>query len=264
LFGSNNVSGENLERLLNERFAAASLYQKMVNVDADLSGDMLLRHTGKLKKLTGNDEYPAEFKYKKPFKFRNYAKLIFSCNTIPQIDDTTDAFFRRLVIINFTQQFFGSKEDINLIDKLTTNEELSGLFHILVTRLPRVLENGIRKTTNEVMETTYNKYMRSANPVGYFVENMLVNDATAKTKKFEMYEKYERFSLENGLALESEQSFSRKMTKDFDYRTKQLRDKGEKLYFYIGVREKTTLEIEEQRRLEELGEYSPATQEEMK
>ena len=151
-FGSENVSGESLERLLTRNFAPANLYQKMINVDADLSGDILLRNTGKLKKLTGNDEYPAEFKNKTPFKFRNYAKLIFSCNAIPQIEDRTDAFFRRLIIINFTQQFFGSKEDINLFDKLTTREELSGLFHVLLNRLPRVLEYGVRKTTNEVME----------------------------------------------------------------------------------------------------------------
>jgi putative DNA primase/helicase len=85
--GSENVSGESLERLLMERFAPANLYQKMANVDADLSGDILSRHTGKLKKLTGNDEFPAEFKHKAPFKFRNYAKLIFSCNTIPERHD---------------------------------------------------------------------------------------------------------------------------------------------------------------------------------
>ncbi len=127
--GSKNVSAESLERLLKERFAPANLYQKMVNVDADLSGDILSTHTGKLKKLTGNDEFPAEFKHKAPFRFRNYAKLIFSCNTIPEITDTTDAFFRRLIIINFTQQFLGDKEDIHLLDKLTTEKELSGLFH---------------------------------------------------------------------------------------------------------------------------------------
>jgi putative DNA primase/helicase len=56
------------------------LYQKLANIDADVSGDILINNTGKIKKLTGNDESAAEFKYKQPFKFRNYAKLIFSCN----------------------------------------------------------------------------------------------------------------------------------------------------------------------------------------
>jgi putative DNA primase/helicase len=235
--GSKNVSGESLERLLTERFAPANLYQKMVNVDADLSGDILSKHTGKLKKLTGNDEFPAEFKHKTPFKFRNYSKLIFSCNTIPEITDTTDAFFRRLIIINFTQQFLGDKEDIHLLDKLTAEKELSGLFHVLVNRMPRVLENGIRKTTNEAMETTYDKYMRGANPIRYFVERVLENDSASKVKKMEMYESYEEFCNSNGLALESDQSFSRKLSKDFGFKYKMYREKnGERNYYWIGVK----------------------------
>lgn len=262
--GSDNVSGESLERLLTERFAPANLYQKMVNVDADLSGDILSRHTGKLKKLTGNDAFPAEFKHKTPFKFSNYAKLIFSCNVIPEITDTTDAFFRRLIIINFTQQFLGDKEDIHLLDKLTTEKELSGLFNVLINRLPRVLENGVRKTTSDVIEKTYVKYMRGADPIGYFVQKMLVTDSAAKTLKIEMYEAYEKFCVENGLAVESDQSFSRKMTKTFGYECKRG-STGDRPYFYVGVRLKTEVELEKQKRLEETGEYySPETQEEMK
>ena len=132
--------------------------------------------------------------------------------------------------------------------------------------MPRVLENGIRKTTSEVMETTYDKYMRGANPIGYFVDNMLVNDASAKTSKLDMYDDYEKFCSENGLALESDQSFSRKMTKSLGYDIKRLRVKGgDRVYFWIGVRHKTPEEIEKQRRLQDLGEYySPETQEEMK
>jgi len=33
-FGSENVSGESLERLLKDRFAPANLHHKMVNADA--------------------------------------------------------------------------------------------------------------------------------------------------------------------------------------------------------------------------------------
>lgn len=169
-FGYNNVSGESLERLLNERFAPANLYQKLVNVDADISGGILMRSVGKLKKLTGNDEFPAEFKFGQPFKFRNYAKLIFSCNEIPECDDKSDAFFRRLIIINFIQQFLGAKEDPNLIDKLTTEQELSGLLYELLTRLPRVLQKGVRPTTNESMKKTHDKYVMASNPIELFIE----------------------------------------------------------------------------------------------
>ena len=77
--GIGNTSAESLERLLDKQFATAQLYQKLANIDADVSGDILIKDTGKIKKLTGNDEVPGEFKFKTPFKFPNHAKLIFSC-----------------------------------------------------------------------------------------------------------------------------------------------------------------------------------------
>ena len=98
-------------------------------MDADISPDVIFNNTGILKKLTGNDLHTGEFKFKDQFKFTNYAKLIFSCNKIPQSEDYTDAFVRRIFIINFTQQFLGEKDDPYIIDKISTEEEFSGLFH---------------------------------------------------------------------------------------------------------------------------------------
>ena len=152
--GKHNTSSESLERLLNKQFAIASLYQKLANIDADVSGDILIKNTGIIKKLTGNDESPGEFKYKTPFKFRNFAKLIFSCNEIPQTNDMTDAFFRRLIIINFTQQFLAERDNPHILDELCTEEEFSGLLNELLKRLPRIINQGIRATTNETMRET--------------------------------------------------------------------------------------------------------------
>jgi hypothetical protein len=99
--GQNNVSSETLHRLLDRTFAAAKLFGKMANIDADLSSDVL-KETGLLKKLTGGDRIPAEDKFKPLFDFNNYAKLIFSANKIPKTPDESDAFYARLIIINFS------------------------------------------------------------------------------------------------------------------------------------------------------------------
>jgi P4 family phage/plasmid primase-like protien len=234
--GHSNVSGESLDRLLNNNFAPASLFQKLANIDADLSGDIISRHTGKLKKLTGSDEYPAEFKYKSAFKFRNHAKLIFSCNEIPECNDRTDAFFRRLIIINFKQQFFGNKENPNLINELVTDEEFSGLLHELLRRLPRVLYKGIRPTTNESMRDTYDKYLMSSNPIKYFSEKGISREMGCVVTKELMYDSYCWYCREKGLSPESEQSFSRKMTQDHGYEVKRIRMNGKNPYYYVDVK----------------------------
>jgi putative DNA primase/helicase len=235
--GEDNTSSESLDRLLTERFAPALLYQKLANIDADVSGDILIKDTGKIKKLTGNDEYPGEFKYKTPFKFRNYAKLVFSCNEIPKTDDTTDAFFRRLIIINLMQQFLAGQDDPHILDKVATEEELSGLLHEVLDRLPRILRQGIRATTNDSMRETYEKYVKGSDPVKYFSKKALVTiDASGSTiPKDEMYNSYLFFCRENNITPESEQSFSRKLT-DLGYRNRRIQRDKKREYCWIDVK----------------------------
>ena len=117
----------------------------MANIDADMSSQAL-KHTGILKMLTGGDDVPAEHKFKPAFSFQNYAKLIFSANEIPQTPDETVAFFARLIIINFPNEFLGDKANPDLIDELSTEPEMSALLAMVIRRLPRVLKNGISTT----------------------------------------------------------------------------------------------------------------------
>jgi P4 family phage/plasmid primase-like protien len=254
--GSDNVSGETLHRLLKERFSVGNLFQKMVNVDADVSYDTIFNNTGVLKKLTGNDLHIGEHKYKKPFKFRSYAKLIFSCNKIPETEDDTDAFYRRILQINFTQQFFGEKDDPNLIDKLTTQEELSILLHELLSRLPRILEHGLRKITNEAMEKTYNKFTMSSNPVKYFYEAALCPEAGSRIPKLDMYEHYQKFCQIHKLTPESDQSFSRKLTQDYKLRYKPYKINSEFTRCWIDVKLVDWQKTEEV--IEEIGDFTEA------
>jgi putative DNA primase/helicase len=70
-----------------------------------------------------------------------HAKLFFSANKIPEATDDSDAYYRRYIIISFPNKFEGDKADLDLLQKLTTEEKLSGIFNILMTTLRRVLKN---------------------------------------------------------------------------------------------------------------------------
>ncbi|HEY9387419.1 MAG TPA: phage/plasmid primase, P4 family [Nitrososphaeraceae archaeon] len=210
--GTENVSAESLHRLLDNNFATAQLYRKLANIDADLNTEAL-KDSGTLKKLTGGDLIPAERKYLPTFYFVNYSKQIFSANTIPKTPDETDAFFARQIIINFPNQFFGDNIDYYIIDKLTTPEELSGLLKVVLRRLPRVLKEGIKRTTADSIADNYQKYITSSDPVRAFYENRLYIDAGVTTPKDQLYLAYQEFCKENSLSPESEQSFSRTLTK---------------------------------------------------
>jgi P4 family phage/plasmid primase-like protien len=186
-----NVSGESLHRLLENRFATAELYGKLANIDADMSKEAL-KNTGILKKLTGGDYIAAEKKFQPPFKFVNYAKLIFSANQIPITPDETDAFFSRLIIINFPNQFLGDKADPYLIDKLATEQDLSGLLEVVLRRFTRVLQKGIY-VFNGTIEQNYDKYIQSSNPIRAFVEVSLEKDIGSEEKKEDVYKAFKMF-----------------------------------------------------------------------
>lgn len=240
--GKENVSGETLDRLLHERFAIAQLYQKLANVDADVSAKVVFDNTGIIKKLTGNDLHTGELKYKKPWPFRNFAKLIFSCNKIPETEDLTDAFFRRLIIINFTQQFWGEKDDPHIIDKICTEHEFSMLFNELLARLPSVINDGVRKVTEDVLEANYTKFMRGSDSVRIFVREALERVEEGKATpndvviRYDMYDHYLKYCSGNGITPESDTIVKEKLEKDHAFKLQKTRRNNISGFYWIGVR----------------------------
>jgi putative DNA primase/helicase len=232
--GKNNVAGESLDQLLNGRFSASQLNGKLVNIDGDVSKE-ISKKIGILKKLTGNDIISAEEKFKPQFTFSNHAKLILVVNELPEIKEDTIAIFSRLLIIDFSKTFIKNANP-DLIHELTTEEELSGLLHVLLKRLPRVLKNGISYTKSiENLE----QYQLRINPVKYFADNYLEKVPESKVRKEVVCKKYKEFCFKNKITPKSETKFSQEMRK-MHYEYKQLRDGGEayRPYFWINLRVK--------------------------
>jgi len=129
LHGAKNVSNVPLSAMLEDRFALSDLEGKSVNIDTELTGTRI-RDTSALKKVTGRQPIRIQRKNEKAYDTLIYAKLFFSANQIPSAYDESDAFFRRKVILGFPNKFEGNKDDPDLLKKLTTEEELSGIFNV--------------------------------------------------------------------------------------------------------------------------------------
>ena len=231
--GRENVSSESLDQLLNGRFFPSQLNGKLVNIDADTSKE-ISKKLGILKKLTGDDMISAEEKFKSPFNFVNHAKLIQVTNKLPEIKEDTIAIFSRLLIIDFSKTFIKNANP-NLIQELTTEEELSGLLHIVLKRLPRVLKSGISYTKSiENLE----QYQLHMNPVKYFADTYLDKVSESKVKKEIVYNKYKEFCYKKKITPKPENKFSQDMRKiGFEYR--QLRDGSNvRSYYWINLRMK--------------------------
>ena len=169
--GNDNVSGKEIHSIINNRFGLNSLYGKLANIAGDIPSKGLKR-TGILKSLTGEDLVNADVKYKKDFNFVSYAKLIFSANILPRTDDDTYAFYRRWILLSFPYTFEGKKCDKDIIEKISTEKEMSGLFNYAVIGLKRLLKNGdfsYGKSVEEVKE----HYKMLSDPVYAYVQNFL-------------------------------------------------------------------------------------------
>ena len=139
--GKKNTGHVSLQDMMNNRFATAGLYGKLANIFADLK-NAKLTNTGPFKMLVAGDPMKAEKKHCQPFDFQNYAKLFFSANEIPQSEDKTYAYFRRWIIFFFENVFEGDDNDPNLIDRLTTQEEMSGLLNLALIALKQLIKDN--------------------------------------------------------------------------------------------------------------------------
>jgi putative DNA primase/helicase len=108
--------------------------------------------------LVSGDYIGAHKKFQNPFEFQNYAKLIFSANEIPQSEDKTYAYYRRWIIFFFENVFEGENNDTNLIDKLTTDEEISGLLNLAFIALRQLIKDNQFVHTDDIatVERDYN------------------------------------------------------------------------------------------------------------
>jgi putative DNA primase/helicase len=139
--GKQNTSHVALQDLDGDRFASADLYGKLVNVFADLMA-VKLSSTGNFKTLVSGDSIRAQHKYDQPFSFRNHSKFVFSANRIPDSDDTSHAYYKRWLILTFEKTFTEGTKDTDLIRKLTTPEELSGLLNLALVGLKQLEKDG--------------------------------------------------------------------------------------------------------------------------
>ena len=194
--GEENVSNVSMYELTSDRFATADLYGKLANHAPDLSEDEIKR-TGRFKAITGQDKIRAQKKGQNAFSFYSYAKQTFMTNQVPTTPDQSMAFFRRWIIIEFFNTFEGVKADPNLLKKLTTDEELSGLFNWALEGLYRLLEN--EGFSNQIsVEQTRQKYEFLADPVTAFIEHCTTDEYEEIIPKKKIHSLYRAYCRHNG------------------------------------------------------------------
>jgi len=197
--GRSNVSHVSLQQLVEDRFAMSELYGKLANTNADLPKKALFE-TGMVKMITGADRLMAQRKFRDLFQFENYAKLAFACNGLPMAYDDSDAFHRRTLIVNFNKRFTDMpvgpgqiKRIPNYIDRLTTEQEMSGFLNLALKSLKQLLERSYFLDAGDRpkrVEEAREEYKRRSEPVYAFRHDALLPDPEGKVDKEALYQAF--------------------------------------------------------------------------
>ena len=159
--GPENCVNIQLQDVEKDSFALSELHGKLANISGDISKEAI-SNSGNFKMITGMDVITANRKFKIRISFLNYAKQIYSANEIPQTYDLTDAFFSRWVLLEYPYKFVSQKEldklseeeraikingrsrynlaDKEIVSKISTDEELSGVLNWALDGLSRLLQ----------------------------------------------------------------------------------------------------------------------------
>jgi len=214
--GEDNVSGVSLQKISSDKFAAAHLYGKHINLYDDLSFKDI-NDNGAFKIATGGGVITGEKKFGDQFQFKNHAKLTFACNKIPDVKDTNDeAYFKRWIVLQFNRVIEQDKRDADLIRKMTSDEELSGFLNFALQGLLRLLQQQGFSYPKEADEIK-SEMLRSGSVIARFGYDCLEEATGEHLSKERMYEAFCRYASDNHLPAVSAKLFGSKLPMCFPY-----------------------------------------------
>ena len=169
IVGDDNVANAMLDRF-HMPYVRATLEHKLVNFSADLPKKKLTAD-GDLKAIVGGDLIEVALKHKPSRTIKPYARLVVSTNNMADCHDTSDGYFRRLIILQFNRQFAEHERDPHLLQSLTP--EIPGIIAWALSGLYELREQG-RFSIPASSEQALQIYREELSHVMMFAEECLI------------------------------------------------------------------------------------------
>jgi putative DNA primase/helicase len=198
--GEENISNESIQKLSEDKFSVAELYGKLANIVPDIESNEL-RKTGIIKQLVSGDRISAQRKHQHPFKFSNYATLMFSANKFPKVFDQSNGMFRRFLIVKWERQFTKEQRNADLKYTLTSlAEEKSKVLSLLIILGRRMMVRGRFKHEPKV-DVIRKEWNELADPVSMFVNDATIliatDEATDMVSRKDMWDAFQKYQMAN-------------------------------------------------------------------
>jgi putative DNA primase/helicase len=207
----------------NESFHIATLDGKLVNIGDDIDAAYLERSKN-FKTLVSGNTISVRRLYGEPFKLKNKATLIFTCNEMPTFKDKSGGVARRMVVIPCDNKV--TKPDPLIDEKLSSNQAKSYLLNLAIAGMARIQnQGGISQSATIEMATQ--KYLAENDSVLSFLMDNNIDGKSVET----VYMQYTIYCEEVGLKSVSKISMGRRIN-SAGYQTKQKKVNGKNRKFY--------------------------------
>lgn len=196
--GNENCAAVSLQGL-QQRFSTSLLFGKTVNICADLPSEALT-DSSTIKQLAGDDVIFAERKGEQAFTFKNYAKQVHSCNSLPLMQgERNNGIFRRLLILEMNN--IPDVPDPGLYERL--RGELFAFMRVAIAGLHQIyIEEKICES--ESSKKAVRRLMKDSDTVSAWVDECCELDKKARVERTVLYDSYSDYC-----SSEERQSLSR-------------------------------------------------------
>lgn len=222
-FGSDATEAISLEELMNSRFAMGYLRRARICISSETNPDKT--KTELIKKISGNDWISSDVKNKDRVRFKAYTQLIFDSNSMPIFEDTSYGFARRFTRVVMPYKFVDhpdaedplqKKADRHLLEKLTTDQELSGILNLIIIRAKEIaLDRRIHRK-----DDSFERYEEQSYSVSDFMEKFIQFDPMMRDlpswqeSSDYLFKKFEEYATLTIGAKASRKKFSRVLGKE--------------------------------------------------
>lgn len=193
--------------LFNHEYNRARLTNVLLNYSSEKGTDL---NVETFKALISGEPLQAREPYGKPFSINNKVKFIMNCNELPKETESTEAYFRRYIIIPFEVKISEAERDINLAENIIKNE-LAGVFNWLLIGLERLIKNK-KFTESEKVNGALAEFKRQADNVALFIDEYGYKPCVQGKKALaELFGYYRSFCAENGYKPLGKNNFSNRL-----------------------------------------------------
>jgi len=168
----------------------STIKHKRVNVLTELTTDALIKEGGFKTMVSTEEPLLINPKYEKPHDYVPIAKHMIATNNLPVINDRSAATFNRLLIIPFTKVLKKEEQDRDLLAKMTTPDQMSGLLNLAVKGAARLIARGGQFVAPKAGADLNRSMREDANPMFDFIRARLIKDGADNVRAGELAKEF--------------------------------------------------------------------------